>query len=170
VPLLGSYLDRDGLKIAIGGVAGVRAQLVDGTFLVDGGDIASWVLFVESRLVIRTSEINARLKKRYAVPFEEPSQVVCGWLAALVLPDLYEARGWDDSDAFAQSIAAGATLAREQMKEAADSEVGLFDLPLRQDEDAASGISKGGPLGYAEASPYTWMDEQVAAVDRAGER
>lgn len=166
MPLLGSYMDRDDLKIAIGGVAGVRQQLVDGTFLADSGDIASWVLFVESRLVIRTSEINARLRKRYAVPFADPTpEVVKGWLAALVLPDLYEARGWDDSDAHAQSLKDAAALAREQMKEAADSDVGLYDLPLAQD-DTTSAISKGGPQGYSEQSPYSWTDAQSDAVGR----
>lgn len=169
MPLLGSYMDRDDLKIAIGGVVGVRAQLVDGTFMSDGADIASWRLFVEQRLVVRTSEINARLRKRYAVPFEDQRvpEVIRGWLAALVLPDLYEARGWDDSDAFAQSMRENATAAREAMKEAADSDVGLYDLPLAQD-DTASAISKGGPLGYSEQSPYTWSDVQRDAVD-AGE-
>ncbi len=46
------------------------------------------------------------------------------------------------------------------MKEAADSAEGLFELPLRADLET-SGVSKGGPLGYTEASPYRWTDRQA---------
>lgn len=161
--LADSYLDRDGLKIAIGGIVGVRAQLVDGTFL-ESGDQAGWQTFVEDRLVINTSEINAKLRKRYAAPFDAPfPKVVTGWLAAITLPDLYEARGWDDSDAGADSVAKAAERARTQMQEAADSEIGLFDLPLRQDT-TETGVSKGGPRGYSEASPYGWLDVQADTI------
>jgi hypothetical protein len=167
MPLDGSYLDRAELKVAIGGIVGVRAQLVDGTFL-EVGNQAAWQSFVEDRLVIATSEINARLRKRYAAPFATPvPKTVIGWLAALVLPELYEARGWDDSDAHAEDVKAGAARAREQMKEAADSEIGLFDLPLRQDV-TGTGIAKGGPLGYSEQSPYSWTDAQADEIRGGG--
>src|SRR5690348_12766557 len=120
--LTGSLLDRAELKVAIGGIVGVRAQLVDGTFL-ESGDQAAWQTFVEDRLVINTSEIHAKLRKRYAVPFADPPpKVACGWLAAITLHDLYEARGWDDSDQGSDSVAKAAERARTQMQEAADSE------------------------------------------------
>lgn len=165
--LTGSYLDRAELKVAIGGIVGVRAQLVDGTFLATV-DQAAWQTFVEDRLVINSSEITSKLRKRYAAPFASPvPKVVVGWLAAITLPDLYEARGWNDSDQGADSVEKAAERARTQMQEAADSEIGLYDLPLRQDT-TETGISKGGPRGYSEASPYSWLDEQAAIVGGGG--
>ena len=53
--------------------------------------------------------------------------------------------------------------AKSEVTEAADSEEGKFDLPLRQDT-TATGVSKGGPLGYSEVSPYTWTDRQREAL------
>lgn len=153
--LTGSYLDRQAFKART--VAPVH--LVDGLHL-DETNRAPWVTFVESRLVIETSRINAQLRKRYAVPFAEPvPEIVLGWLAALVTPKIYERRGWDPSDAQAQSILADAELARTELQQAADAADGLFDLPLLQ-TSTATGISRGGPLGYSEASPYTWIDRQ----------
>ena len=64
-------------------------------------------------------------------------------------------------------ILAEAERAREQMKEAADSEIGLYDLPLLNDV-TTDGISKGGPLGYSEQSPYSWTDEQADAIRSGG--
>jgi len=52
-------------------------------------------------------------------------------------------------------------IAVAELKEAADSKDGLFDLPLRADT-TATGVSKGGPRGYSEASPYTNLDRQRA--------
>lgn len=161
--LTGSYLDRAELKVAIGGIVGVRAQLVDGTFL-ESGDQAAWQAFVEDRLIINTSEINAKLTKRYAAPFASPfPKVVIGWLAAITLPDLYKARGWNDSDEGADDVKEDAERARTQMQEAADSEIGLFDLPLRQNT-TASGISQGNPQSYSEQSPWSWTDAQSEAI------
>jgi hypothetical protein len=118
--------------------------------------------FLDARLEVGTSIINARLAKRYAVPFEDPvPEIVLGWLVAIVTPKAYQKRGWNPSDQQSAQILADATEALEQMKEAADSEVGLFDLPVRADLEDTSGVSKGGPLGYTEMSPYVWTDLQV---------
>lgn len=169
--LSGSYLDVDEFKART--IA--PSSLVDGDFLDPTGAFddpdkiaarASWRTFVESQLRIETSRINARTRKRYAAPFADPvSEIVLGWLTSLVTPKLYERRGWDPSDAQAQSILADADTARAEMKEAADSVDGLFDLPLRQDS-GTTGVAKGGPLVYSEASPYEWIDVQRAAVRR----
>lgn len=116
--------------------------------------------FIASRLSIRSSEIDARLRKRYAAPFGTPfPEVVQGWLVDIVTPDLYFRRGWDPASEQGTAILELAAAARESMKEAADSQNGLYDLPLLGTADTA--ISKGGPLGYSEASPYTWTDAQV---------
>jgi hypothetical protein len=162
--LANSYLDVTELKART--IA--PASLVDGLHLPAGADRTAWEEFVEHRLVVGTSEINARLRKRYAVPFEAPvPEMVLAWLTAIVTPKLYERRGWDPSDAQAVEILAEAERSREQMKEAADSEIGLYDLPLLNDV-TTDGISKGGPFGYAEASPYSAFDVQVETIRGGG--
>jgi hypothetical protein len=71
-------------------------------------------------------------------------------------------RGFDPNDLATEEYKADAAAAMEEIKEAANADTGLFELPLRADT-TASGISKGGPLGYTEASPYVWTDEQARA-------
>lgn len=159
MPLAGSYLDVDEF----------RARTIAPSALVDGEHIdpsdlagrAAWRAFVEAQLVVETSRINARLRKRYLVPFADPCpEIVRGWLTIRVTPKLFEKRGWDPSDERAASILKDAETALEEMKEAADGETGLYDLPLRDAVDT-SAIAKGGPLGYSEVSPWTWTEIQA---------
>lgn len=163
--LTGSYLDVDGFKSRT--IA--TAALVDGTHIPPSltAERAAWTAFVQSRLVIETSKINARLAKRYAVPFATPPEIVLGWLTAKVTVKLYQRRGWDVSDAQAQEIIDDAKEADTEIKEAADAENGLFDLPLREDqspETSAIALDRAGPLAYSEASPYDWIDAQTEAL------
>lgn len=110
--------------------------------------------------------IDARLAKRYAVPFSEPvPEVVKGWLRSIVDPEVLTKIGMDPSDLDVDRIDRDALTAKEEIKEAANAQFGLFDLPLRADT-RRSGISKGAPFAYTEASPYTWRDEQA----RSGRR
>lgn len=118
--------------------------------------------FLAARLVRELSWIHSVLKKRYAVPFAEPiPEIVLGWLTDLVTHAAYQRRGYNPGSAQDGEFKEAAERARAEIKEAADSDKGLFDLPLREDGPSASGISKGGPLGYAEQSPYTWTDRQA---------
>ena len=68
-------------------------------------------------------------------------------------------RGVDPSDQQFSEIREDATKAEKEIEEAANSHDGLFDLPLL-DSEKTSGISKGGPRVYSEASPYVFMDVQ----------
>lgn len=146
-----AYLDRPGLK------ARVIMPAVD----FDTLD----TVFVDARLAIGSSEITGRLRKRYAAPFAEPvPEVVQGWLAAVVTPELYARRGWDPSEEQSKSILDAAERARAEMKEAADSVEGLWDLPLRADTMAGGIVLEGGPLSYSEASPYDHIDVQREAL------
>lgn len=120
--------------------------------------------FLRKRLAYHSSRINARCRKRYAAPFADPPpELVLGWLVDVTTLDAYQARGWNPSDEQSVLVKEAAERAETETKEAADGEAGLFDLPLREDT-TAEGVSRGGPLGYVEASPYTWTDVQAEAI------
>jgi hypothetical protein len=149
-----NYLDTTGLKL----------RTVMPTLDFDALDSG----FVTARITVGCSEINSRLRKRYAVPFALPApEVICGWLTAIVTPDLYFRRGWDPASEQGLAILAEAARAREEMKEAADSNEGLFDLPTREDL-TASAITQGTPMVYSEASPYSWTDVQSETLRGGG--
>jgi hypothetical protein len=67
--------------------------------------------------------------------------------------------GTSPTDEQAGEIVEDRKAAELEIVQAADSETGLFDLPLRQDTNA-SGIVKGGASGTSQASPYAWMRDQ----------
>ena len=118
--------------------------------------------WLERQLVKKTAWINARLRKRYAAPFAAPyPEAVKDWLARIVTPVCYLRLGTNPTDEQAGEIKADRDLAEKEVLEAAESEKGLFDLPLRQDT-SASGIAKQGPKVSSQASPYAWMNGQRA--------
>ncbi len=109
--------------------------------------------------------IDARLAKRYALPFSAPVPgLYLGWITILATLTGYQRRGWDPSAKQNELVVKAVDDAKKEIAEAADSNAGLFELPLRADKPGASGVSAGGPLGYAEASPYEWTDRQADAV------
>ena len=126
--------------------------------------------FLLAKLTRRSGAIDARLRKRYAAPFADPvPDKVIEWLLAGVTLAAYLKLGVDPLDAQIADIKAAAQLADEELQEAADSEKGLFDLPLRADT-ADTGISKGAPLGYSEQSPYVHTDMQRSTARSEDER
>jgi hypothetical protein len=104
--------------------------------------------------------IDSRLRKRYPVPFAACPEIVKGWLVKLVTIRCYERRGFDPTDQSIQPSVQDAVDAKAEIAEAANSETGLFDLPLN-DTTTATGASKGGPFSYSEQSPYVFADGQV---------
>ncbi len=99
------------------------------------------------------------------MPFLAPvPEAVLEWLTKIVTFELYLKRGVDPSDssiAFVKEQYDGPTGALTELKEAADAQAGLFDLPLNDTRDT-SARTKAGPLVYAEASPYVSFDIQRA--------
>lgn len=85
-------------------------------------------------------------------------RVVLGWIVALLTVDLYTRRGVNPHDPMIEEIRAARDRALAEVKEAADSKEGLFDLPASEDADSA--ITTGGPLFYSEASPFVSADRQ----------
>jgi hypothetical protein len=121
--------------------------------------VARYPAFVAAQLEVLTGEIYSRLRKRYKTPFVEPVPIVAkGWLADMITPVLYARRGIDPSDDQMQQLRDAAARAREQIKEAADSENGLYDLPLLDSADGTA-ITKADPLGYSEGA-YDYLDRE----------
>lgn len=144
-----SFLDLTGFK---------ARTLMPGTD-VDAVETAAsgWIL---QQLVDNSALIRARLDKRYG-PWVAPYPIaILRWLEQLVTLLVYVKRGVNPSDEQFQLIAKRADQADAEIKEAANSETGLFDLPLIQ--GGASGVVNGGPQVYAEQSPYTGFDLQRA--------
>lgn len=122
-----------------------------------------------AQLELVSARMDARLAKRYAVPFAAPLPMVLGeWLAAVVSYRAYLKRGVSALDEQFQEYKAQHDGALKELEEAANSESGLWDLPLRGTADTA--IAKGFPRGYSEQSPYVWTDVQadVARGEDAG--
>ncbi len=120
--------------------------------------------YLDAALGGALSEIYSRLRKRYRVPMDPLPEVVVMWQALLVTPMAYRARGTNPADPMIEALDKDADRAREQMKEAADARDGLYDLPLLEAGDGTA-ISKGAPLGYTEASPYSWTDVQAETLN-----
>lgn len=126
--------------------------------------------FIAAALEIQWDKIKGRLRKRYdvAVMQANPPEVVLGWLTDIVTPKAYAKRGNNPAAASdLKDIYEAGELALAEIKEAADSKEGLFDLPLAKTTDA-SGVSRGGPLGYAETSPYVWTTNQREDAEENG--
>ena len=122
---------------------------------------AGWIL---QQLTDGSAYLDTRLAKRYEAPFTSPYPIaILKWLTQLVTVRVYFKRGVNPSDEQFALVQKDAETAEAEIKEAADSDAGLFDLPLRSDTNA-SGIVKGGPFSYSEQSPWTWTDVQLEAV------
>jgi hypothetical protein len=111
--------------------------------------------FIDARLLVRQGQIYSLLKKRYAVPFADPiPEIALGWQEALVTLDCYRRRGYNPGSAQDAEIKGRADEAWAQIKEAADSKDGLFELPLLESDQSKSAVTAGSPLAYTETSPY----------------
>lgn len=117
--------------------------------------------FTLTRITIAASYVHARLRKRYgkSLPFGDPApEAVLGWITALVTYDVLRKRGANPADPGVDAFKADMQKALDEIKEAADSKDGLFDLP--SPEEGASNVTTGGPLGYSETSPYVWATKE----------
>ncbi len=146
------YLDVPGFKA----LSVIRTEFVDELEISQPG-------FTLGQLTYWTDWLNARLRKRYQVPFALPyPTAVTGWLARLVTVRVYLKRGLDPSDKQFAEYQRDEQAARDEIKEAAESVEGLFDLPLRAD-NTGSALSKPKTRVYSEQSPYAFTDLQGEA-------
>lgn len=146
---MASYLDIAGFKA----LSTMSSAEVDELEAIAPG-------WLTAKLAARTRWMEARLRKRYAVPFAEPyPEAIQDWLARIVTLAAYLRRGVDPTDPQFAEIKADAEKAEEEIAEAAEAQDGLFDLPLKADSNG-SGISKGAPYVYSERSPTLWTHIQ----------
>jgi hypothetical protein len=110
------------------------------------------------QLEIESARIDARLRKRYDVPFQLPAPAtVCGWLAKIVTVRAYLKRGVDSNDMAFEELKAESIEAVKEIAEAAEAVGGLFDLPLINGNSA---IRAPSTRVYSESSPYAGFDGQ----------
>jgi hypothetical protein len=98
------------------------------------------------------------LAKRYRVPFRAPyPEAVQSWVARMVTQRAYLHHGISATDDQQELVASDATKAEEEIKQAADGQLGLIDIT---DPAGSSAVQFGGTRVYSEASPYVGMDQQ----------
>jgi hypothetical protein len=137
-------------------LATIPASFIDEVETVAAG-------FTDAHLEILSRWLDSKLAKRYAAPFAADSipSAIEAWLARLVTPQVMLKRGVNATDEQWQHIVKQEESARAEVQEAADSENGLYDLPLRQDTPSTSGIAKGFTKAYSEQSPYVQQTLQA---------
>lgn len=124
--------------------------------------------FLEALLREVSSRIDARLRKRYAVPFKSPvPEIVKGWVLRIATPRAYIRLGVNPSDMQFESLRVDADEAWKEIAEAADAQNGLYDLPLLAGS-SSSGISTPATFGYSEATPYGFLDSQRRRASGGG--
>ena len=116
-----------------------------------GKDVSWW-------LESASAQINTRLAKRYAVDFASPGPVpdqIIFWLIRLVNIDVWECAGGlpeGREDGWAD---AARKQVYEELKEAADAENGMYELPLRSTDTLGnSAINKGGPFVHEDVTVH----------------
>jgi hypothetical protein len=86
--------------------------------------------------------------------------VMIRWIVDMTTPRVFERRGVHaTNDETVKQMWVREATAIKEVNDAANSETGLFDLPLNVDV-GGSGITQGSPLVAGQTSPYRWQDEQ----------
>lgn len=87
-------------------------------------------------------------------------EIALGWLVAFVDIAVWDRRGRNAQDPTCASALERYTEAKDELKEAADSKEGLFELPTN-DQAGDTPVIRAGPLAYSETSPYVSADMQA---------
>lgn len=144
-----AYVDVDYVK-AVGSMPAADIDALEALYPGTFDTVATAV----SRL------FDGSLCKRYSAPFSTPFPEALKWnVAQVVVATLWQKRGYNPGSAQDEIIQQNKADALAWLKEAANAKDGLVELPLREDT-TAEGVSKPGPLGYSEVSPYAWTDIQ----------
>lgn len=127
--------------------------------------------FIDQQIKLTSGWMDGRLRKRYPNAFVAPyADQIVQWCAAIIADKVMRKRGIDETDRQAEQYVDDRKRAEDEIKEAADGDKGLWDIPLRSDTEA-TGIAEPMPMSSSQASPYVWQDEQVCEAwyeDRNG--
>lgn len=130
---------------------------------------AATVPLVGSGLVATFASGEYSTDNLYRASTPVPGAVI-RWLVDLVSYDGMCRRYRNTVDPAIVDFKARADQAKLEVQEAANSETGLFDLPVSEDI-GGSDVRTGGPLAYSESSPYVGADmleRQGVLEDLAG--
>lgn len=117
--------------------------------------------FLPAQFGLVSAYIEGRLRKRYPQAFVAPYPLqLIDWATHILTYRMMNRRGIDSTDEQAADYRKNHDTALAEVLEAADSENGRWDIPLRADTNQ-SGIDDTLPMSYSQSSPYVWMDEQA---------
>jgi len=116
--------------------------------------------WLDKKLAAASRFVDAQLIKRYQVPFVSPyPETILEWVSRLVTVRAFIKRGVDPTDDQFDEIKKDRDAALAEIQQAANGVDGLYELPITA-STSSSGVTKGGPQGYSEQSPYVAFDRQ----------
>lgn len=132
-------------------MARLPAEYIDAVELAASG-------YTGLQLQLETAYIDSILAKRYLTPFltnglPNAPLVVRRWLVDLVTLQVWLKRGLDATQQDAEIYLESARLAKEELQAAANAQDGLYELPLRADNQNL-GTAKPRVHSYHETSPF----------------
>lgn len=111
-----------------------------------------------------SGHFDSKLIKRYGAPFTAPyPEALKLHVARVVAWLLWLKRGYNPTGKLDELLKADSDASYEWLKEAADTQNGLVELPGVDGPLGGSSATKASPLSYSETSPYVWTDVQVDA-------
>lgn len=116
--------------------------------------------WLAEQLALVSAYVSARLRKRYG-EWSSPYPYILGeWITHVVSLRVLLKGGVRADDEQYVTYKELHDQALKDITEAANGQSGLFDIAL-QDNASATGITRGGPASYTEASPYVGFDVQA---------
>lgn len=157
-PVLGSLMIL--VAITTGGALGaaiLKWSPDNGVTWVTGVTSAASVVLTGTGLTLGMATATYATDNAYSAATPVP-ETVLQWLTILVSWDCYNKRGRNPQDPLIVDLKEDRVRVLAEVAQAANSQDGLFDLPVSEDLDSA--IKTGGPLFYSESSPFVSADRQ----------
>jgi hypothetical protein len=157
-PTLGSL--EMAIQITVSGPATFQWSLDGGLTWANGGVLTtSWPMPLGATGLAATFGAGVYSTDNFYRASTPVPEIALNWLARMVDIDVWDKRGANPQDPTIERWVALRQESLDEIKEAADSKDGLFELPMI-DSQGDSAIEHGGPIFYSETSPYVWTDMQ----------